>query len=180
MKNQRLLIISCAGLFLIAACVLIAGGVFVWQGATGNGLMGFLFSSTGGSIAGVVKDKSGDPLENIFDEETIIVALYCKDEKADIDCLRSGFTDLDLDELFEAVCDKGDTSGDCLVHLDEGAALVDEDGGYRLDNVPAGDYGLVFMLKTPGMMQTRYIPNAVSVELGETTLYDILTDLKRK
>lgn len=135
---------------------------------------------TTGTITGKVLDDDGKPLGNVYDKETLIVALYCSDSDADVECLHEDFWDLEMDTLFNAVCESDDTSSGCLLHLGQGAASVQADGSYTIANVPPGQYGLVFMFRGLGLSQTLLMRDVASVQAGESAEYDIATELHRK
>jgi hypothetical protein len=128
----------------------------------------------------MVLDDGGKPLENIYDQETLIVALFCSNDDLDIECLREDFWDMDTDVLFDSICEANDTASNCLLHLGQGAAYVEADGSYTMADVPPGRYGLVFMFSGPGLMQTSIKRDVASVQAGEITEYDIATELHRK
>jgi hypothetical protein len=134
---------------------------------------------TGGTITGTVLDDGGQPLENIYDEETLLVALFCTSDESDVECLREDFWDMDLDVLFDSICEADDTANDCLLHVGQGAAQVEADGSYTIADVPPGQYGLVFMFRAPGFMQTSINRDVGAVEVGEITECDIATELHR-
>jgi hypothetical protein len=134
---------------------------------------------TGGTITGMVLDNGGKPLGSIHDEETLLVALFCTSDESDAECLREDFWDMDIGVLFDSICEAGDTASDCVLHVGQGAAQVEADGSYTIADVPPGQYGLVFMFRAPGLMQTSINRDVGSVEIGEITEYDIATELLR-
>lgn len=180
MRNRMLLVFGCVGGSLIFACFLVAGGWLIWQGRTGNGLLEMLATPTTGSITGMVLDDNGNPLVNIYDEETLIVALFCSSNDSDIECLHEEFWDMDIEVLFDSICEADDTASNCLLHLGQGAASVEADGSYTIADVPPGQYGLVFMLSVPGMKQISNNSDIEPVQAGEITEYDIATELQRR
>ena len=135
---------------------------------------------TTGTITGMVFDDGGKPLKNIHEDETLVVALFCPNDDLDIECLHEGFWDMDMDILFDSVCEADDTASSCLLHLGQSAASVESDGSYTISDVPPGQYGLVFLFTGPGLMQTSIERDVPSVQAGEITEYDISTRLHRK
>ena len=134
---------------------------------------------TMGMITGKVLDKEGNPLTNIYDEETLIVALFCLNDDSDIECLREDFWDMDMQVLFDSICEAGDTADDCILHLGQGAASVEADGSYTITDIPPGQYGLVFLFRDPGMTQASSKRDVEPVQAGEIIEYDITTTLHR-
>ncbi len=132
-----------------------------------------------GTIVGKVLDKSGDPLANIYPEETLVVALYCSAEAGDTECFDDSNWTTELTDLFAMICDPGDLSESCVVYLGQSAANVDDEGGYRLVNIPPGKYGLAFIFKGPGLSQVMQIPTIGELDAGGTLKYDINTMLTR-
>lgn len=136
-------------------------------------------TSTTGIITGVVLDDDGTPLENIYDQETLIVALFCSSDDADIECLQGDFWDMDWDVLFDSICEANDTASSCLLHLGQGAASVEADGSYTIAGVPPGQYGLVLMFTGPIMHKVSLKRDVPPVQGGQTIEYDIATELHR-
>ena len=134
---------------------------------------------TGGTITGTVLDDAGKPLGNIHDEETMLVALYCTSDESEVECLREDFWDMDIGVLFDSICEADDTASDWLLRVGQGVAQVEADGSYTIADVPPGEYGLVFMFRGPGFMQTMINHDVGPVEVGEITEYDIATELHR-
>jgi hypothetical protein len=128
----------------------------------------------------VVLDAGGKPLGNIYDQETLIVALFCPSDDTDIECLHEDFWDMDTDVLFDSICGAEDTAENCILHLGQGATSVEADGSYTLTDIPPGQYGLVFMFSGPGLMSFSIWRDVNPVQAGESSEYDIKTDLRRK
>lgn len=135
--------------------------------------------TTTGTITGMVLDDGGKPLVNIYDQETLIVALFCLSDDSDIECLHEDFWDMDMDVLFDSICEADDTASNCLLHVGQGAAHVGADGSYTIPGIPPGQYGLVFIFSGPGLMQTSIKRDVGLVQIGEITEYDIATELHR-
>ena len=133
-----------------------------------------------GVITGMILDDNGNPLANIYDQETLIVALFCPSEDTDSECLHEDFWDMDMNVLFDSICSAEDTADDCILHLGQGATSVEADGSYTLKNIPPGQYDLVFMFRGPGF--TQMLKQSVNnpVQAGEIIEYDIKTELQRK
>ena len=132
-----------------------------------------------GTITGMVLQEDGTPLENIYDQETLIVALFCLNGESDIECLHEDFWDMDMEVLFDSICEADDTADDCILHLGQGAASVEADGSYTITDIPPGQYGLVFLFKGPVMTQASSKRDVEPVQAGEITEYDITTTLHR-
>jgi hypothetical protein len=133
-----------------------------------------------GIITGVVLDKDGNPLVNIYDQETLIVALVCLSDDSDIECLHRGPWETHLTALFGSICEADDTASNCLLHLGLGAVSVATDGSYTIADVPPGKYRLVFLFRNNGSLRASY--NTAGPELtraGEIIQYDIETAVNR-
>ena len=135
---------------------------------------------TRGIITGMVLDNDGKPLANIYDQETLIVALLCSSDDSDIECFHRGSWDTNMSVLFDFICETDDAASNCLVHLGQGATSVEADGSYTIADVPSGKYGLIFLYRNPGLIQASYRPNVVLVQAGEIIKYDIPTGVYRK
>ena len=135
---------------------------------------------TTGTITGMVLDDNEKPLVNIYDQETLMVALFCPSDDSDIECLRENFWDMDTDVLLDSICGAEDTAENCVLHLGQGAASVEAGGSYTLTDIPPGQYGLVFMFSGPGQMTVSLRRDVDPVQAGETSEYDIKTDLQRR
>ena len=70
-----------------------------------------------GTITGMVLEDDGTPLENIYDQETLIVALFCLNDDSDIECLHEDFWDMDMEALFDSICEADDAASNCMLHL---------------------------------------------------------------
>jgi len=136
-------------------------------------------SKAGGTISGTVMGDYGEPLGNIFEEELMVVALLCDDSVTDIDCLHSADTSLDAQDLIAGICAAEDTSPDCLVHLGQGAVVVDAEGKFSISDIPDGEYGYAFIIKTPGLTQITSTSMFLEIEAGGEKEIDINTDLHR-
>ena len=136
-------------------------------------------SPTTGAIAGSVLDHSGQPLGNIYDEETMAVALLCISNDAGNECFHENFWDLGMDEVMASVCESDDAAENCLLHLGEGAVNVEADGSYTLSQIPPGQYGVVFLFENPSQRSFSIWRNVDPVQAGEVSEYDITTDLAR-
>jgi hypothetical protein len=133
-----------------------------------------------GIITGMVFDEGGKPLVNIYDDETLIVALVCLSDDSDIECLHSGSWETHITSLFDSICETGDTASNCLLHLGLGAVYVEADGSYTIADVPPGKYGVIFLFKNPGIAKASY--NTAGIKLtkeGEIFQYDIKTGVYR-
>ncbi len=135
--------------------------------------------SSTGTIRGMVLDDDGEPLVNIYDQETLRVALFCPGDDSDIECLHQDFWDMDMDVLLDSICDANDTAKNCVLHLGKGATSVEADGSYSLTDLSPGQYGLIFVFSGPGLMQSSLKQDVKPIQAGETIEYDIKTDLHR-
>ncbi len=136
---------------------------------------------TTGIITGMVLDKGGKPLANVYDQETLIVALVCLSDDSDIDCLHEGPWVTHMTGLFDSICEADDAASSCLLYLGQGAATVEADGSYTIADVPSGEYRLVFLFRNLGRMQASYNRrDVVLVQAGEITQYDIATGVNRE
>ncbi len=133
-----------------------------------------------GAIAGMVLDDNGEPLANIYDQETMIVALFCLDDDSDAECLHEDFWDMDMNVLFDSICEAGDAESNCLLYLGQGATFVESDGSYTIADVPPGQYGLVFLFRNPSITQALSKRDVEPVQAGGITEYDIATELHRR
>ena len=137
-------------------------------------------SLTAGSITGMVLDYDGKPLGNIYEEETMIVALGCTSSDPDIECLHDDFWDMEWEVLIDSICEADDTAENCLLHLGQGATYVETDGSYTLADIPPGKYGVVFMFNNPEIHTVRLELDVDPVQVGGISDGDIKTDLERK
>jgi len=135
---------------------------------------------TTGTITGMVLDHSMKPLENIYDDETLIVALFCPSNASDIECLHEDFWDMESDKVIDSICEADDAADDCLLHFGQGAAAVAADGSYTLTDVPPGQYGVVFMFSNPNQTTISLSLDVKPVQVGEISEFDIKTDFVRK
>ena len=137
--------------------------------------------ATTGTITGMALDFFRKPLLNTNDNETLIVALYCKSDDADVDCLREGFWDyVSGDTFWDYICEADNTAENCVVHLGQGAVSVETDGSYTIADVPPGEYGLCIIYKPPGNLIVECKYDLEPVQAGEITEYDISTKLQTK
>jgi hypothetical protein len=134
---------------------------------------------TMGMITGKVLDKEGKPLTNIYDEETLIVALVCLSDDSDIECLHRGPWETHMSALFDSICDADDTASNCLLHMGMGAVSVAPDGSYTIADLPPGKYGFVFLFRNPGLIQASYRFDIELIQPGEIIQYDIETGVYR-
>jgi len=135
--------------------------------------------STTGSIRGIVLDKNGNPLGNIHDDETMIITLLCQEKTQGVDCLTEAFWDLDPLDLIEAICEPENNDADCILHIGKGASYIETDGSFQIDNIPPGNYGLIFIFKDPGMISVMAMRDVDEVEAGFTVNYDVHTKFLR-
>lgn len=184
MRNRLLLALGCIGASVIFVCVSVAGVWFLWQGWSGEEPLAMLTPATPipttGIITGLVLDDDGNPLGNIIENETLIVALFCLSDDSDIECLREDFWDMDMGLLIANICEADDTASSCLLHLGQSATTVEADGSYTIADVPPGEYGLVFILKSGGLTQISLKRDVGLVQVGEVTEYNIVTKLHRR
>jgi len=131
-----------------------------------------------GIITGMVFDNDGKPLTNIYDQETLIVALICLSDDSDIECLHEGSLGK-VAAMFDFICEADDAASNCLLHLGQGAVSVEADGSYTIADVPPGKYGLVFLFKNPEFLHRSYEWDVGLVQTGEIIKYDIQTGLYR-
>ena len=127
----------------------------------------------------MVLEDDGTPLGNIYDQETLIVALFCLNDDSDVECLHEDFWDMDMAVLFDSICEADDAASNCMLHLGQSAASVEADGSYTLTDIPPGQYGLVFLFRGPGMTQASSKRDVEPVQAGEITECDIATNLHR-
>ena len=127
----------------------------------------------------MVFDDAGKPLTNIYDQETLIVALICLSDDSDIECLHEGSWGTVAD-LFDFICEADDAASNCLLHLGQGAVSVEADGSYTIADVPSGKYGLIFLYRNPGLIKASYNTKPVQVQAGEIIKYDIATGVYRE
>ena len=135
---------------------------------------------TRGIITGMVLDDAGKPLANIYDQETLIVALVCSSDDSDIECFHRGSWETNMSVLFDFICEADDAASNCQVHLGQGATSVEADGSYTIADVPSGKYGLVFLYRNPGLIKASYNTKPVQVQAGEIIKYDIATGVYRE
>jgi hypothetical protein len=139
-----------------------------------------LVSSTTGTITGKVLDDNGKPLGNLHENEVLVVALYCLDENSTTECLHEDFWDIKLDVLLDSICEINDSRDNCLIHLGKSAASVETNGSYTITDVPPGEYGLVLIYKSDGLMGTTLERDVDPVQAGNVIKCDIETELIRK
>ncbi len=128
----------------------------------------------------MVLDYDGKPLGNIYEEETMIVALGCTSSDPDIECLHDDFWDMEWEVLIDSICEVDDKAESCILHLGKSAAHVEADGTYTLADIPPGKYDVVFIFVNPVQITKSIARNVDPVQGGEITKFDIKTDLERK
>jgi hypothetical protein len=134
---------------------------------------------TTGTITGMVLDQNMKPLENIYDDETLIVALFCISNASDVECLHEDFWDMEMNNVIDSICEADDEADDCLLHFGQGAAAVEADGSYTLSDVPPGQYGVVFIFSNPNQRSISIRRDVKPVQVGEISEFDIKTDFVR-
>jgi len=134
---------------------------------------------TTGIITGIVLTEDGKPLGNIYEEETMIVALACTSSDPDIECL-DDFWDMGREVIIASICEIDDKAESCILHLGKSAAHVEADGTYTLADIPPGKYDVVFIFVNPIQITKVIVRDVDTVQGGEITKVDIKTDLERK
>jgi len=129
-----------------------------------------------GEISGSILDKDGKSLVGLLDDGW--VALYCPERNPRTRCLDASYKEMDASELVASICRLGeDNSGkNCLLFYPiGGAARISPDGSYTLMDVPPGQYELVLLIVSSGIMLTVHLTDVGPVQAGQVTRFDFRT-----
>lgn len=124
-----------------------------------------------GTITGMIIDANGKPLVDVGD--TGYVVLYCPNDDRDVECLHEDYADMDPSVLLDSICEITDRADSCLVHLMTSAAKIGWDGKYTIPVVRPGQYDLILIIVSSGVMLKVHLLNVDSIEAGKITRYDL-------
>jgi hypothetical protein len=127
-----------------------------------------------GTITGKVLSADGTPLIKNIEEEFGLMVLFCPHNDKDVECLHEDDKDMDISVLISSICEIGDLSKDCLLHLGQSVALIKDDGSYTLSNVTPGKYELILIIPSGITLSIHFI-NVEPVQAGEITVYNFQT-----
>ncbi len=126
---------------------------------------------TTGTITGWILDANGKPFVDIT--ETGYVVLFCPGDNVGVECLHEGYEDMEPSVLLASICDIVNRADNCLVHLMTSASEIRGDGKYTIPFVHPGQYDLIVMIKSSGILTTLHLINVPPVQAGQVTRFDL-------
>ncbi len=82
---------------------------------------------------------------------------------------------MDTSVLISSICSTDDTAKNCLLHWGQGAAKIQADGSYTLNNIPPGQYEIVLMIIDSKWATIIELKNVDPVQAGQVTRHDFVT-----
>jgi len=133
-------------------------------------------TSMTGTITGKILTEKGEPLIKVLQGEIGYVVLICQDEGiVRGECLYKEDLQKDANEIISSICEIGDTSNQCKLHLMIGATKIVANGSYLFPAVLPGSYRLLVIIISNGIITTIELKNVDPVEAGKTVEKNFFT-----
>jgi hypothetical protein len=131
---------------------------------------------TMGTITGKISRADGKPLVNVIGGDIGYVILICSgNNNSNGECLREEDMQRDVSEIVSSICDIGEISSNCKLHLMIGASKLGANGGYIFPAVFPGKYDLLLVVISNGIAVTIRLLNVEPVQAGKTVEFNFAT-----
>ena len=133
---------------------------------------------TMGAIEGKILGADGKPLVDMFRGEIGYLILICtENNNASRECLHAEDLQKDVSEIIASICEIGDLSNNCKLHLMLGANKlgISGNGSYVFPAVSPGKYDLLLIIISNGIATTIHLINIDPVQAGKTVEYNFPT-----